>query len=60
MVIEYLGHPSWELMGDIQTAIRHVIGKSAQLLPSEDLEKTKDIHKSADFFKQTIFLRFPK
>jgi hypothetical protein len=48
-------------MADIQTGIRSVIGKSARLLPEDEISKTQDdIHKSVDFFNKTIFLKFPK
>ena len=58
----YLGHPSWVLMQNIQTGIRHSVGKSGQLYREQDLQRIaqlQEFEKYEQLYKSPKVLVFP-
>ena len=53
----HLGHPSWVLMQNIQTGIRHYVGKSSQVILQADLVKQNA--QDQELFKSPKALAFP-
>eukprot|EP01119_Soliformovum_irregulare_P021901 TRINITY_DN7378_c0_g2_i1.p1 TRINITY_DN7378_c0_g2~~TRINITY_DN7378_c0_g2_i1.p1 ORF type:complete len:541 (-),score=162.96 TRINITY_DN7378_c0_g2_i1:666-2288(-) len=57
--IIYKGHPSWILMQNIQTGIRHYVGKNGEVMDPAMLKAVENIESSPLFFNSPSVLRFP-